>query len=455
MRRVLIVSPYFAPVNGADSHRVRATAPFFTDYGWSAEVLAVEPACLAAPRDPWLLDGIPATVPIHRAGALSLRWSFIPGLGTIDLRARRSLRRLGRALLQSRNFDLVYFSTTSFGLTTLGPYWKRRLGVPFIIDYQDPWFSDYYRRHPAVQPPGGRLKYAVADRLGRWQEPRALKACAAITAVSPAYPQQLRKRYPFMQRVPHLTIPFPAAARDFQRLPQHPAFQNFFDPHDGHCHWVSVGVSGPLMFRTLTAFFGMLAAVRRSDPQQLSRLKLHFIGTSYAPTGTAHPAVLPLAAAHGLADLVHEVTDRVAYSTALGCLRDAHALLAFGTDDVTYNASKLLPYVLAEKPLLAVFHEGSPATRLLRQVGGATLITFEADLDSAALAARIRAAWWNSNRYQQRTPISAADLALYTDREQAGQLTRFFDAVLSGTWTSRSDTSGRSNSAEHSLEHGL
>lgn len=440
MRRVLIISPYFAPVNGADSHRVRATVPFFADNDWAAEVLGVVPERLAAPQDPWLLEGIPPAVPIHRSEALSLRWSWIPGFGTIDLRALRPLRRLGSTLLQSKKFDLVYFSTTSFGLTSLGPYWKQRFGVPFIIDYQDPWFTDHYRQRPTVRPPGGRLKYWVVDRLGRWQEPRVLKACAAITAVSPAYPQQLRQRYPFMQAVPCLTIPFPAAARDFQRLPQHTTFQNFFDPNDGRRHWVSVGISGPMMSRTLTAFFQMLAAVRRSNPQQLDRLKLHFIGTSYAPAGTAAQVVLPLAATYGLADLVHEVTDRIAYSAALYCLRDAHALLAFGTDDVTYNASKLLPYILAQKPLLAVFHEGSPATRLLRQIGGATLVTFGAETNPATLAERLRDAWWSTNGHQQRVPVSAADLALYSDREQASQLAQFFEAVLSGTWLSKSDT---------------
>jgi hypothetical protein len=69
------------------------------------------------------------------------------------------------------------------------------------MDYQDPWVSDYYREHPDVVPPGGRLKYAVSSWLGRRQEPRVLRHCSSITSVSAAYPKQLQARYPWLEVV--------------------------------------------------------------------------------------------------------------------------------------------------------------------------------------------------------------------------------------------------------------
>ena len=428
-RRVLIVSPNFAPVNGADSHRVRVTAPYFSEMGWDAEILAVDPKCIAAPVDPWLLSGVPQSILIHRCPALSLAWSKIPGFGTLDLRAGRSMRRLGTKILREKPFDLIYFSTTTFSLMTLGPIWKRQFNVPYVLDYQDPWITDYYREHPNVVPPGGRAKYAIVEALARWQEPRVINGCAGITAVSPAYCEQLRRRYRCASSVPSLVIPFPGSKRDFERASSD-SQQSIFDPKDGNTHWVYVGVSGPIMYKTLGALFLAVSKWRKANVEVASGLRLHFIGTSYAPAGTAAPVVLPLAKKFGLEDIVDEQTDRVTYREALACMRDAHALLAPGSDDATYNASKLLPCLMADKPLLAIFHRDSPAANLLQQTGGAVLVLFDQNSSEDSIASAIEAAWLRGSQFQHPVAAQAEAIKSFTDCGQAEQLCKFFCQVL-------------------------
>jgi hypothetical protein len=176
-------------------HRVRLLLPYLFQQGIQADVLAVEAGQVAAPLDLWLAAGLPKDVPIHRVRALKLGWAKIPGLGQLSRRALSALRRKGNLLLREGVFDLVYFSTTVFGVHLLGPEWKRKFGVPFVMDYQDPWVNDYYRSHPRVRPPGGRLKYAIMDWLHRRAEPQVLAACSGITSVSAAYPKQLIERY--------------------------------------------------------------------------------------------------------------------------------------------------------------------------------------------------------------------------------------------------------------------
>ena len=155
--------------------RVRMALPYLREQNLEAEVLAVDPAQVAAPQDMWLTEGLPSDILVHRVSALGLGWRRIPGLGTLTFRALGALRRTGDALVKNGRFDLVYFSTTQFGVHTLGPRWQRKFGVPFVIDYQDPWVNDYYRQHVSAVPPGGRIKYAVVDRLNRWMEPRVLQ----------------------------------------------------------------------------------------------------------------------------------------------------------------------------------------------------------------------------------------------------------------------------------------
>ncbi|MEO7931663.1 MAG: hypothetical protein ABIT76_00745 [Chthoniobacterales bacterium] len=466
--RLLIVSPHFPPSNAADMQRVRLLLPYLREQG--IEVLSVEPDQVAAPQDPWLAAGLPTNVVVHRVKALDLKWGKVPGLGMLSFRAIGALRRRGDELLERNveggkrkaRFDLVYFSTTQFGLHVLGPRWKRKFGVPFMMDYQDPWVSDYYRDHPEVTPPGGRLKYGIASWLNRRQEPKVLRECSGITSVSPAYPQQLAKRYPWLRvedcgkvesrrsrvetekspqrvakhaihRLPSLTIPFPGDERDFDRVKAENIKQEVFDPSDGLIHWVYVGVCPSSMLFSVRSMFAALAVRKaESDRQKLKmeKLRLHFIGTSYAAAGTGVKIVEPLAAEYGLSKWVYESTDRIPYSETLRCLLDADALIVPGSDDPGYTASKIYPYLLARKPLLAVFHEQSSVVPLIRKVAGGSVVTFASGENVETIAARIlQQVEIRDGRLPQ---ISLNEVAFqpFTAEAQAKQLADFWKHCL-------------------------
>ena len=431
-RRIMIVSPHFPPTNAADMHRVRLTLPFYRELGWQSEILAVEPEQVAAPQDPWLFEMLPSDVPVHRVRGLGLEWSRIPGLGTLDFRALLALRRGGDHILAHQRFDLIYFSTTAFPVHILGPHWARTWGVPFVMDYQDPWITSYYQQHRDVVPPGGRLKYAVVNRLGRWAEPYVLRRCAGITSVSEEYTQQLLDRYAFAAKIPSLVVPFPGAERDLREAAKSGVEQSYFDPCDGNTHWVCVGVSGRIMYRTLRAIFRALQIHGEQQPEFLDKLKIHFIGTSYAPPGTAMPVVAPIAREYGLDQVVSEWTDRIPYSQAIRCLQDAHALIVPGTDDAGYLPSKLLPYLLARKPLLAVLHHRSPGVELLRQLGGAIAIAFSERDSETSLAERVRDDWLNGGVFGKTLTFDEDRMFPHTDRGCAARLCAFFDRVVAG-----------------------
>ncbi len=434
--RLLLVSPRFPPTSAADSQRLRMLLPHFAEQGCSAEVLAVDPACCAEGNDPWQAEHLPAEVPIHRVRGLARRWARLPGLGGIDARCFRALASAGSRLLRQRRFDAVYLSTTAFGCFRLGPLWKRRYGVPFLLDYQDPWVNDHYRRHPQITPPGGRLKYAVVDRLHRHQEPRVLRQAVGYTAVSAAYPAQLQARYPFAAAIPSLVLPFPGSAEDFQHLEAIPASQLPFDPHDGLIHWLSIGRGGADLH---TALEGLFEAIALYAPAVLrQRLRLHFLGTSYAPAGRGIPTIAPLAARYGLGEIVEERTDRLPLSLSLAALQSADALLVIGSNDPGYTASKLYPYLLARRPLLAVVHGRSSVAEVLRRCGGGDLVCFaeqgEAELDqppaAPSLAQRIASTWLWDQRHAQLRPLDPVAFAPHTAAAQAAALISFVHSCL-------------------------
>jgi hypothetical protein len=428
MKRVLIVSPHFPPSSTADMQRVRMLLPFLGANGWQAEVLSVAPAQVAAPLDPWLVDGLPRDVPVHRVEALGRRHARIPGLGTLGMRALPKLAAAGDRLLARGNFDLVYFSTTVFEVHLLGPRWKRKHGVPFLMDFQDLWVSDYYREHPDVVPPGGRLKYALASALHRWMEPRVLRHCSGITSVSPDYPRLLARRYPWLPTLPSLVQGFPGAMRDLERLPPQDDGRPLFGGNDGLRHWVYVGRGGADMGKALRALFRALRDHTTTTFRE--SLRLHFIGTSYAAAGTGTPTIAPIAAEFGLEALVRESPDRIDYSRTLACLRAADALLVPGSDDPAYTASKIYPYLLAGRPLLAVFHARSTVVDLMGRAGGGVCIPFDSDQSELQIADRIAREWLASRAYERAIPLDREAFAPHSDDRCAAELAGFLSSCL-------------------------
>lgn len=425
---LLLVSPRFPPSSAADSQRLRMLLPHLAAAGSTAEVLAVDSRCCANELDPWQAAHLPPDVPIHRIGGLSTRWARLPGLGSIDARCHRALARAGSCLLRQRRFDLVYFSTTEFGSFRLGPLWKRRHGVPFVLDYQDPWVNDHYRRHPELKPPGGRLKYAISDRLHRIHEPLVLRQAAGITAVSASYPEQLQERYAFARWIPSLVLPFPGSEQDFQQLHPIPSGKLPFNPHDGLIHWLSIGRGGADLHVAVQGLF--MALAQHASPSLRQRLRLHFVGTSYAPAGCGTPSIAPLAKRYGLEAIVSECTDRLPLSLALASLKAADALLVLGSNDPSYTASKLYPYLLARRPVLVIMHHQSSVVDVISSCGGAQLAAFDTQTTTTQLAEQINQVWLQQDRHASVVPLDQAAFGPYCAPHQAAQLVEFLRFCL-------------------------
>src|SRR5947208_6428284 len=100
MRRLLIVSPHFPPVNAPDMQRIRMSLPHFAQFGWEPRVLAVDPERVEGMREPLLLETVPADVPVHHASALNARWTRKLGVGALALRALPFLHRAGTRLIR-------------------------------------------------------------------------------------------------------------------------------------------------------------------------------------------------------------------------------------------------------------------------------------------------------------------------------------------------------------------
>ena len=377
IKKILIVSPHFPPINAPDHQRVRMALPYFRNLGWEPTVLAVHEDYVEGVRDELLEKTYPGDIEIIKTKALPLGITRKFCLGSLGLRALPYLWREGDRLLSSRKFDLVFFSTTMFVTMALGPVWKKAFHIPYVLDLQDPWLSDYYiTQGVGKNPPGGKLKYGFSQVLARILEPYTMKTVSHVISVSPAYPEMLKNRYPWLKDEQFTVLPFGAPETDLEYLKKHPIHQRFFDPQDGNKHWVCVGACGHSMDFALKALFNALHKARAENLPQWNRLRMHFIGTSYAPNERAPRIVESIVRDCGVEDIVAEHPSRIPYFEALQCLCDADVLIVPGSDDAGYTASRIYPYVLAQKPLLAILHEQSSAVKVLKECAGAEVVTF-------------------------------------------------------------------------------
>ena len=372
MNRVLIVSPHFPPTNAPDHQRVRMSLPYFREYGWDPVVLAVDAGTVAAPQDELLARTVPDDIPVHRVAAWSEGWTRRCGIGSLGYRSWFPLQSAGDQLLGSAPFDLVYFSTAQHLVTLLGPRWLRRLGMPYVVDIQDPWRTDFYARPGAPPPPGG-WKY----RFARWQaehlEERAWAGAAGFISVSQAYLDQLAGRYPWFATLPSAVIPFGAPQQDFDLARNQPGLSAAFVREPGTLNLVSVGAVGPIMRPALEYLFAAVRQLRMQHPEAVRRLRFHFIGTSYAPPSRAMCSVRPIAESCGVGDLVREQPGRVGYFTAIRTLLEADAIVIPGSEDAAYNPSKIAPCFLADKPTLALTPAGSALDQMASELEFATI----------------------------------------------------------------------------------
>jgi hypothetical protein len=429
MKTVLVVSPRFPPTNAPDLHRVRHSLPHFEDYGWDAEVWRVDPAFVERERDPLLVDTLPDDAAIRTVSALNPDWTRLVGLGSLPLRSLPFYFWRGNQRLAQGDVDLVYFSTTAFPVMILGRYWKWRFGVPYVIDMQDPWHTDYYVGKPKEEQPP---KFWFSYRLNKYLEPVAMRGVDGIVSVSQGYCDTLQDRYVNVTPDMCEVIPFGAAEVDFEVMEDSGVTQPFVDPDDDTIDVVYAGRGGHDMATAARGFFGALRRGRKERPVLFRRVRMHFVGTSYAPAGEGEKTLEPIAEEYGVADAVTERTDRIPYFQSLRLLRDADHLVVPGSDDPDYTASKLYPYILSRRPVLAAFHENSSVVEILRATGAGTAVTFNGRTNPDGLAQDVLAAWTPTLERLPCTPDTDWDaFRPYTAEAMTRRQVEVFDRVVS------------------------
>jgi hypothetical protein len=412
----------------ADMHRARMLAWDLPEFGWDVEILAptaeeVRPDALEPDSD---LFFDPAT-PFHAVHATH-RWLF-RGLGmtTHGWKTWLPMREAGDRLLATGRFDLVYFSTTTFLYFTLGARWRRKFGIPYVLDFHDPWI----REPDAANPRKSSIKRSVLDGLARRMERTAVMDADGLVAVSPRYIGNLERRYRglsprWLEDGRTAVIPFAASARDLSAGSSRPV-----SPEGDEIRICYVGAGGGIMQRGFRLLCEGLSVLRVKNPVLVNRVRIRLHGTSSAWRHGDPKVLQQAAAACGVGDLVDEQPERVSYHRALELLMESDGALVLGVNEAGYTPSKLFTYALAGKPLMATLHRGSPAVSWFNSSPeGASALVFDSDGDDMIKSMLPALERFLQDAESKRCFDRTAVLAPYLSRSMAQKHAELFNNVV-------------------------
>jgi hypothetical protein len=383
-RRLVLASSHFAPSNLVGGHRARLLSRYLPEFGWEPIVVTGDPRHYQERPDPDLVRLVAPGLEVVHASTLPHQ----PLVGDVGIRAFWGAYRAIARLVRKRDVDFVMVTIPSNFFAPLGRLIHRRFGVPFGIDYQDPWVAHW----PGVDRTFSRAwgSYTLATML----EPWSVRGAALITGMAPGYVAGMLERNPEVAKHAVVaTMPMGSAPEDFALVSTLHRAPFLFDPADGRFHMVYAGAMLPAGFVVLDAFLAGLRVLKQSTPAVADKVRVHFVGTGTSPDDPNGHQVLPRARAAGVTDMVDEHPNRIGYVDTLNHLKQCSAVLVLGSTERHYTPSKVFQAILSQRPVFALLHAESTAIGLIEQAraGRVLPLTENAMPEPAAVASALTA----------------------------------------------------------------
>ena len=418
-KRVAIVSGHFAPSNLVGAQRARLWSRYLPEFGWEPIVVTGDPAFYEERPDPDLMHLVAPGLRVIHAPTMSTR--PIRLVGDVGVRAFRGCYKVLAGLAARREIDFVLVTIPSNFLAPVGRLIHMRYGLPFGIDYQDPWVN----RWPGVDKPFTRAwgSYQLANLL----EPWAVKGAALVTGMAPGYVAGMLERNPAIARNAVIAyMPMGSAPEDFELVGalHRPPF--LFQPDDGLFHMIYAGALLPAGVIVHDAFLEGLKALQQTAPLAAARLRVHFVGTGTSPDDPGGYRVMPLAERAGVSEMVSEHPHRIGYVDTLNHLERSSAVLVLGSTERHYTPSKVFQAMLSKRPVFAMLHAESTAVDMItRARAGRVLTLVEREMPApGAIAAQIQALMGET---YDASAVDQADFVSFSARESTRTLAEALD----------------------------
>ncbi len=333
-KRILLCLYFFPPLGGPRALRWLNLVKVLTRRGWAVDVLTVRPSIHDSFYDAGLLKELPPRVRVIRSNP-----GFYYSLLHFRKRPARSFPKTtmewlppgilkGVTATHRGNYDVLISSALPFVGHLIGYILKRRLRIPWLVDYGDPL---------SFNPMTSWAK----RRIGRFLESHILKDADGLIAACEGMRLDFIEHYPFLEKIPTRAIPsgIPGEldgvrAADFGG--------DFVISYTGSFY---KGSREPYaFFRAVQTLVG--------DEEIRKRLRVVI-------AGSIEPAYLAAARALGIDESVRFL-GRIPFAEVMAILKGASVILYIG-DDWSYRhfQYKVFEYAASGRPILAIRQSSS------------------------------------------------------------------------------------------------
>jgi len=363
LKKILIIYPHFPPSNLAGIHRPRLFAQHLPSFGWEPIIITVHERFYEETNDFDLVKLLPKGLRIEKVKA----YKRIGPIGDIGIRGFLQLYKKANSIIKNEMIDFVYIPIPSFYCALLGRLLHNSTGIKYGIDYIDPWVHNFPGSNKILS------RHWFSTKLAKILEPIAVRKASLITGVAEGY------YAPVLQRNPHLNtqairgaMPYGGEENDHTVATALQKQPYLFKKVQNKMQFVYAGAMLPKAYEPLEEIFKAIAA----NKNQFNDAEFHFIGTGKLANDPLSFNIKPYAEKYGLWNtIVFEYPKRIPYFDVIVHLNAADAVFILGSTEPHYTPSKLYQAILAEKPVLAVLHEKSTASAILKESNAGIVLT--------------------------------------------------------------------------------
>lgn len=369
---MVLVASHFIPGFLPSVHRSRLWAYHLEEFGWKPIILTTDPRYYECQVSDDMLALLPEGLEVIRTKAFPTK--PIRLVGDIGFRSLWWYRQALAKLAEEKRIDFLHFTVPAYSPALLGPGFTKRTGIPYGIDYIDPWIPETPRADRMFS------KHWLVQRLNLVLEPIAVSRARLVTGINRAYFESVLKRHPhLLTQAETAGMPYGGSERDYEALSRRPRRPFLFE-EAGCTHLIYAGALLPKAFAVADRLLQALTLLKKRDATVAKLLRVHFVGTGTCEGDpTKGHTVRPFIEKYGLHDMVSEMPSRIGYLDVLNHLKSSHGILVIGSTEKHYSPSKIYQSVMSRRPILALLHEESTAAPVLQKSRAGSVVTFRED----------------------------------------------------------------------------
>ena len=341
------------------SQRVRLIVQHATTLGYYPTVFTVAPKYREEMGDPWMVDLAGDKYKLVTVNCFDQNKTRKFKIGDLGLRILPFLFFTLRKHIKKEKPDFILYPVPPWYVLMIAPLLKNITGVPYGIDFIDPWVHDLDDRERST-------KKRISHWISRRMEKNVCRHASIIYAVSKGINNNLVERYPFLKGKIFVTVPYGAEQNDFDSLrSQLPSVNN---------DKIIIRYIGAIWIDCYAVLDGLMPAL--AEVGKTLPLQIEFIGTSYAVEKMSKPQLDKWISENNMQEYTLEDPLRVSYRKAVELSLQSDLLLLIGGMEPYYAASKLMGLLISKKVFVAFVHEDSFPAKLLQEINFPYVVTY-------------------------------------------------------------------------------